>query len=44
VRDPLEAGPARDGTITSELPSLPEILKAAATAGPHFRFFQAGVL
>lgn len=44
VRDPLEAGPARDRTITSELPSLPEILKAAATADPHFRFFLAGVL
>jgi len=44
VRDFLEGGPARDRTITSELPSLHEILKAAATADTHFRFFLAGVL
>jgi carboxypeptidase C (cathepsin A) len=42
VRDPIEANLAWDNTITSEPSSLPEILKAAATADPHFHVFLGG--
>jgi carboxypeptidase C (cathepsin A) len=42
VRDPVEANRAWDNTITSEPSSLPEILKAAAAADPHFHVFLGG--
>lgn len=42
VRDPTEANSAWDNTITSEPSSLPEILKAAMAADPHFHVFLGG--
>ena len=42
VRDPDEANLAWDNTVTSEPSSLPEVLKAAATADPHFHVFLGG--